>query len=131
MIDSHCHLNFDILKKDFTNIILRSEESGISKILTINTNPNDFDSHIDLIKDNKNIFISYGIHPQDVVQETIFSFDDLEKKMKYSQLVGLGETGLDFYHSDKHKMKQIEIFELHIEASIKYNLPIIVHQRNS
>ena len=131
MIDSHCHLNFENLKNDFHNIILRCKKNRVTKLLSINTAPKDFDDHINLIKDYKNIYISYGIHPQEVTNETNFSFDDLEKKMENSKLVGLGETGLDFFHSDEFKIKQIEIFESHIDASKKFNLPLIIHQRNS
>ena len=80
MIDSHCHLNFENLKNDFYNILLRCERNKVSKLLSSNTNPKDFDEHINLIKDYKNIYISYGIHPQELTNETSFSFDDLEKK---------------------------------------------------
>ena len=132
MIDSHCHLNFKSLKNDLDNVISRSKENGISNILSINTNPIEFDDHINLIKKYNNIHISYGIHPQEVTDRSIFSFDDLENKLSTNyQLIGLGETGLDYYHSDNYKINQIKIFESHIEASKKFDLPLIIHQRNS
>ena len=132
MIDSHCHLYFETLRNDLDNVISRSKENGISKILSINTNPIEFNDHINLIKKYNNIYISYGIHPQEVTNSSTFSFDDLENKFnKNKQLIGLGETGLDYYYSDEYKINQIEIFESHIEASKKFNLPLIIHQRNS
>ena len=131
MIDSHCHLNFESLKNDLNNILLRCKNNSISKLLTINTNPEDFDDHLNLIKNFKNIYISYGIHPQEVTNDTYFSFEHLQKKFEHTQLIGLGETGLDFYHSDEYKNKQIEVFEYHIEASKKFQLPLIIHQRES
>ena len=131
MIDSHCHLNFPKIKNDLKNIIERCTDNGVSKLLTINTNPFEFDDHLNLIKEFKNIYIAYGIHPQEVKNESFLSFDDIEKKIKNSKLIGIGETGLDFFHSKEFKKKQIEIFESHIEASKIFDLPIIIHQRNS
>ena len=131
MIDSHCHLNFESLKNDLPYVLSRCKKNGISKLLTINTKPEEFEDHINLIKEYENIYISYGIHPQEVTNKTVFSIDHVESKLKNAQLIGLGETGLDFFHSDQYKINQIEIFKSHIEASKKFNLPLIIHQRNS
>ena len=131
MIDSHCHLNFPSIKVDIKNVINRSEASGVTKLLSINTNPNKFDDHFNLIKEFKNIYIAYGIHPEEVKDNSFLSLDDLENKIKNPRVIGIGETGLDFYHSIEFKKKQYEIFESHIKASKEFNLPIIIHQRNS
>ena len=131
MIDSHCHLNFYSLKKDLKNIIEKSKTNGVTKLLTINTNPLEFDDHLNLIKNFDNIYIAYGIHPQEVNKQSQLYLDDIEKKMESSKLIGVGETGLDFYHSIEFQSKQIEVFESHIKASKAFNLPIIIHQRNS
>ena len=131
MIDSHCHLNFESLSKDISNIIKRCYENGVTHLLSINTSPKDFENHWDLIKDYNNIYISYGIHPENVDNESKLSFTEIEKVIENPQLIAFGETGLDFYHSIQYKQKQIEIFESHIEASKIYNLPLIIHQRNS
>ena len=131
MIDSHCHLNFESLSKDISNIIKRCYENDVTHLLSINTRPKDFESHLDLIKDYKNIYISYGIHPENIDNESKLSFIEIEKVIENSKLIAFGETGLDFYRSIQYKQKQIEIFEAHIEASKIYNLPLIIHQRNS
>ena len=131
MIDSHCHLNFEALSKDLSNIVKRSIDNGVTHLLSINTNPKDFQTHLDLISDFNNIFISYGIHPEGINNDTIFSFEEIEKVIKNPRLIAFGETGLDFYHSIEYKNKQFEIFEAHIEASKIYDIPLIIHQRNS
>ena len=131
MIDSHCHLNFPSLIADFDNILKRCKDNGINKLLTINTNPKDFQNHLNLIKDRDNIFIAYGIHPQEVNHESKLQFKDIENNIANSKLVAIGETGLDYYHSTKYKDNQIQIFESHIEASKIFDLPLIIHQRNS
>ena len=131
MIDSHCHLNFESLSKDISNIVKRCYENDVTHLLSINTRPKDFKSHLDLIKDYKNIYISYGIHPENIDYESKLSFIEIEKVIENPKLIAFGETGLDFYRSIQYKQKQIEIFEAHIEASKIYNLPLIIHQRNS
>ncbi len=131
MIDSHCHLNFESLSKDISNIIKRCYDNGVTHLLSINTRPKDFESHLDLINDYNNIYISYGIHPEDIDYESKLSFLEIEKVIENPKLIAFGETGLDFYRSIQYKQKQIEIFEAHIEASKIYNLPLIIHQRNS
>jgi len=131
VIDSHCHLNFESLSQDISNIIKRCYENGVTHLLSINTRPKEFESHLDLIKDYNNIYISYGIHPENIDNESKLSFIEIEKVIENPKLIAFGETGLDFYHSIQYKQKQIEIFESHIEASKIYNLPLIIHQRNS
>ena len=131
MIDSHCHLNFESLSKDLQNIMKRCNNNGVTHLLSINTRPKDFETHLNLISDFNNIYISYGIHPEGINNETILSYKEIDKIIKNPKLIALGETGLDFYHSIKYKEKQIEVFEAHIEASKIYDLPIIIHQRDS
>ena len=109
----------------------RCNENGVTHLLSINTNPKDFVTHMDLIRDFNNIYISYGIHPESINNDTILSHKEIEKIIENPKLIALGETGLDFYHSIKYKKKQIEVFEAHIEASKIYDLPVIIHQRNS
>ena len=131
MIDSHCHLNFDNLSKDFSSIIERAKENNITAILSINTNPDKFESHYQLINKHQSLFISYGLHPENVNPFNIPSVDNLKFFCEYEQVVGIGETGLDFYRSAEHKSEQYQSFENHIECSYETNLPLIIHQRNS
>ena len=131
MIDSHCHLNFDSLKNNFSTIIKNAQKNNITSILTINTNPEEFISHYKLIQNIKSIFISYGLHPEHVSKDTLITKENIIKNSFKGKVIGIGETGLDFYHSKQFKKEQLCSFENHIEASIETNLPLIIHQRNS
>ena len=131
MIDSHCHLNFDNLSKDFSSIIKRAKENNITAILSINTNPDEFESHYQLIEKHQSLFISYGLHPANVNSFNIPSINSLKFYCEYEQVIGIGETGLDFYRSTEHKSEQYQSFENHIECSYETNLPLIIHQRSS
>ena len=131
MIDSHCHLNFDSLTNDFNLIIQRAKENKIKAILSINTNPDEFESHYKLIKKHQSLFIAYGLHPANVNAFNIPSIDKIKLYCKYAEVIGIGETGLDFFHSTEHKSEQYKSFENHIECSYETNLPLIIHQRSS
>ena len=82
MIDSHCHLNFKSLSKDLPNIIKRCKKNNVTRLLSINTKPEDYINHLDLIKDYNNIYISYGIHPEEINNDSFLSSSDIEKNIK-------------------------------------------------
>ena len=131
MIDSHCHLNFDILKTNFSNIIDRAKKNNISSILTINTKIEEFHEHYDLNKNYNSIYKSTGVHPEHINAKSIPTTNELKSYCSYEKGIAVGETGIDLYHSDQNKISQYRSFENHIECSIETNLPLIIHQRNS
>jgi len=131
MIDSHCHLNSKSLADNIENIILNSKKNKVTSILSINTNPLEFLQHLKLINRYKGIYISYGLHPCEVNNNDQITMSDFDNHCKKNRVVGIGETGLDYYHSKEFVNEQIKCFELHIEAAIKYDLPLIIHQRDS
>ena len=131
MIDSHCHLNFDSIKNNLSNIINNSKNNSITSILSINTDPDEFKDHYNLIKNYKSIFISYGLHPENVSLTKSITKDLITANTNLEKVIGIGETGLDFYRSTEFKKEQYYCFEKHIEASIETKLPLIIHQRNS
>ena len=131
MIDSHCHLNFDSLSINIDTIIDNAITNNIKSILSINTNPADFEHHYKIIKKFKSIFISYGLHPEHVSDKNIINSNEIITNCSKDLVIGIGETGLDFYHSIEFKKEQYDVFEKHIEASYTTNLPLIIHQRNS
>jgi len=131
MIDSHCHLNFDIFKNNFSEIINKAKKNNITSILTINTKIEDFEYHYSLIKNYKSIYISTGVHPEHVNDCLIPSVNELKSYCTYEKVIAIGETGIDLYHSNKNINAQYKSFENHIECSLETKLPLIIHQRNS
>ena len=131
MIDSHCHLNFKKLSENFENIINNSKKNNINSILSINTNPEDFQDHLNLIKNYNSIYLSYGLHPSYVQSMNQIELQNFDQYCNSEKVIGIGETGIDLYHNRQFLKEQTQVFETHIEASIKHSLPIIIHQRNS
>ena len=131
MIDSHCHLDHEPLLSDLTNVIQRSKDVGIKKLLTISTSFESFSRIKDLIKIDEMIYGSIGIHPHESSKDIITS-DEIIKNLKENEkIIGIGETGLDFYYNNSEKEKQISSFKEHIEASIETDKPLIVHSRDA
>jgi len=131
MIDSHCHLDHEPLFSNIETLIKRSKEAGITKILTISTTSDSFGKIIKIVDSDPIIYGTFGIHPHEsetdiVSKEIIINNIKLNKK-----IIGVGETGLDFFYNHSDKKKQIESFEKHIQASLSLDIPLIIHSRNA
>ena len=131
MIDSHCHLDHEPLLSDLSNVIKRSKEVGIEKLLTISTSFESFSRVKELINRDEMIYGTIGIHPHESSTNIITSKKIIENLNENSKIIGIGETGLDFYYNNSEKDKQISSFKEHIKASIKTKVPLIVHSRNA
>ena len=131
MIDSHCHLDHEPLLSDLSNVIQRSKDVGIEKLLTISTSFESFSRVKDLINKDEMIYGTIGIHPHESSTNIITSKQIIENLNENPKIIGIGETGLDFYYNNSEKDKQIASFKEHIDASIKTNIPLIVHSRNA
>ena len=131
MIDSHCHLDREPIYSSLDKVLQRSKNVGIIKLLTICTSDENFKVVLDLVDKDSMIFGTYGIHPHEADNFKIKKNDIIQKLHAHSKIIGVGETGLDFYYNNSKEDLQIESFENHIKASIETNLPLIVHSRNA
>lgn len=131
MIDSHCHLDHEPLFENIAQIINRSKEVGIKKLLTICTTLEGFNNIKNILKIDKIIYGTFGIHPHETKTNIVTKNVIIENINQNHKLIGIGETGLDFYYNHSDKKKQIESFNQHIEAAIELKLPLIVHSRNA
>ena len=131
MIDSHCHLDHEPLLGDLSNVIKRSKEVGIKKLLTISTSYESFDRIKNIIQKDEMIYGTIGIHPHETTKNKITSDIIVKNITENEKIIGIGETGLDFYYNNSDKNDQINSFKEHIEASIKTNSPLIIHSRDA
>ncbi len=131
MIDSHCHLDHEKILDDLDNILKRSKEVGIKKLLTISTTLESFEKIKRIVLADEIIYGTFGIHPHESEKDIISTNDIVNHVKQNKKIIGVGETGLDFYYNHSDKMKQISSFEKHIEASILLKMPLIIHSRNA
>ena len=132
IIDSHCHLNYEPMSLSLKETIDRANKDGVKYLLTISTEDKSFDKILDIISRNKCVYGSYGIHPHEAKNHKSIKSEDIVKKTKLNKkIIGIGESGLDFYYNHSDKKDQIKCFEEHITAAQNSQLPIIVHTRNA
>ena len=131
MIDSHCHLDHDPLFNNINEILNRSKSVGLKKLLTICTSNESFENIKKILDLDEIIYGTYGIHPHETENNKVTKNVIIENIKKHPKIIGIGETGLDFYYNHSHKDEQIKSFKEHIEASIEVDLPIIVHSRSA
>jgi len=131
MIDSHCHLDHEPLFNDLENVLKRSKEVGIEKLLTICTTFESFVKIKQLVKKDDIIYGTYGIHPHEAKNDKVTKKLIIDEINANEKIIGIGETGLDFYYNLSDKKDQIKSFEEHIKASIELKIPLIIHSRNA
>ena len=132
IIDSHCHLNYEPMSLSLKETIDRANRDGVKYLLTISTEDKNFDKILNIISENKCVFGTYGIHPHEAKNYQSIKSEYIIKKTKLNKkIIGIGESGLDFYYNHSDKKDQISCFEEHITAAQRTQLPLIVHTRNA
>ena len=131
MIDSHCHLDHEPLLENLMDVINRSKEIGITKLLTICTTLDSFEKIKTIVSKDEMIYGTFGIHPHETENNQIDKQTIIRAVNKNNKIIGIGETGLDFFYNHSNKERQISSFVAHIEASIELSRPLIIHSRNA
>ena len=135
LIDSHCHLNHTKNDDTPSALIARAKAAGVGGMLTINVHiSNEFDEILDIAKTHENVWCTVGTHPHDASDEAEKSID-LEKLVKlansHEKVIGIGETGLDYYYDNSGQGDQIASFRKHIQACLETDKPVIIHARDA
>ena len=132
IIDSHCHLDYSNLYNQLDDVVKRAERNKVKYLLTICTTLESFQKIKLIINKYKNIYGTFGIHPHETKD-----FQNIDSKYiknltrENSKIIGIGETGLDYYYNHSDKEIQKRSFIDHIRAASELNIPVIVHSRNA
>ncbi len=132
--DSHCHLNFPELMQNIGTIRDDMAKAQVTRALVISTSLERFHEVHQLAMDYDNFWATVGVHPDnDDVQEP--TLDDLLTRSQLPRVVGIGETGLDYYRLGERSVAdmawQRDRFRIHIQAAQQTQLPLIIHTRSS
>ena len=131
LIDSHCHLDFDSFDEDRAETIARAQAAGIDRMVTICTRLSRFDEIHAIARAHACVDCSVGIHPHQVAEEGVAPTARLVELAAHPEVVGIGETGLDYYYDYSPRDEQRENFRNHIAAARQTGLPLIVHTRDA
>jgi len=130
--DSHCHLDYPELFNQLENIIKRAELNQVKKFLTICTTLKSFETIKIIVEKYNNVFGTFGIHPHESENhKDIDASYIINLKKQNKKVIGIGETGLDFYYNHSNKNSQKKSFIEHIKAAASLKVPVIVHSRNA
>lgn len=131
IFNTHTHLNSKELYEIHEELIKNAEECNVKKLVIVGFDLESSKKAIEIAEKHENIYASVGICPTEIRSDSIIEYDEYEKLLNNEKVVAIGEVGLDYYYDTTDKEKQTECFVKFIELANKYNLPIIIHSRDS
>ena len=131
LVDSHCHLNYKGLAEQQGEVLARARDRGVTAMLNIATRESEWDDVLAAAEANGDVWASVGIHPHDADHHADVDTAKLVERAAHPRVIGIGETGLDYYYDKSDRQRQRDSFRRHIHASQATGLPIIVHTRDA
>lgn len=131
LIDSHCHLNYKGLVEDQAAVLERARARGVTGMLCISTREREWDEVIAIAEREPDVWASVGIHPHEADDHPDVDAAKLIAAARHPRVIGIGETGLDYYYDHSDREQQKTSFRAHIAAARETGLPMIVHTRDA
>ena len=131
LIDSHCHLDFPDFGEEVGDVVARAHAAGVGLMVTISTKVSEFDRVRAVAERFPHVFCTVGIHPHEAASEPETDTATLVEMAKHPKVVGIGETGLDYYYEHSPRAAQQRNFRAHIAAARETGLPLVVHTRDA
>jgi TatD DNase family protein len=131
LVDSHCHLDFPDFAPELDAVMARAREAQVGLCVSIGTRMDGFARVREIAERFPDVWCSVGIHPHEAEKELLAAPDVLIEAAQHTKVVGIGETGLDYYYEHSPRAPQVANFRTHIAAARQTGLPLIVHTRDA
>jgi TatD DNase family protein len=131
LIDSHCHLEYEGLAEDQQGMLDRARAAGVGGFLNISTRRREWDRVIATAARERDVWASVGIHPHEADAHADLGEAALLEAASHPKVIGIGETGLDYYYDHSDRATQQALFRIHIGIARKTGLPLIIHTREA
>jgi len=130
LVDSHCHLDFPELAGRIDQLLDSMRKENVGAALCIGVSLESMPGVLSLAEKHANLYASVGVHPEhhDCTEPDV---ETLIKHAHHERVIGIGETGLDYYWHKNRPEWQRERFRVHIRAALEVHKPLIVHTRDS
>ncbi|WP_448657851.1 TatD family hydrolase [Sphingomonas sp. CJ99] len=131
LADSHCHLNYKGLAEQQDEVIARARATGVAAMLNISTREREWDDVLAVAEREPDVWATVGIHPHEADQHPDVDTEKLVARAAHPRVVGIGESGLDYYYDHSDRDRQRASFRAHLAACRQTGLPIVVHTRDA
>ena len=131
LIDSHCHLNYKGLVEDQPAVLARARASGVTGFLNISTRLAEWEAVVATAEREPDVWASVGIHPHEADAHADLGAQALLEATAHPKVIGIGETGLDYFYDHSDRAVQRKLFRMHIAVARETGLPLIVHTRDA
>ncbi len=131
LVDSHCHLTYEGLREDIDGVLARARAAGVETLLTIATRLSDHEEIVAVAERYGNVFATVGVHPHEADAAAHMTTEALLERTRHPRIVGIGETGLDYYYDNAPREAQRASFATHVAAAQRVGLPLVVHSREA
>lgn len=131
LVDSHCHLEYRGLVEDQQGVLSRARDAGIGAFLNISTKQSEWEQVVGTATRELDVFASVGIHPHEADNHEDLGRGVLLAATENPRVIGIGETGLDYYYEHSDRETQQKLFRMHIDVARETGLPLIIHTRDA
>lgn len=131
LVDSHCHLEYEGLVESQSEVLGRAREAGVGAFLNISTKRAEWDQVVGTANTESDVWASVGIHPHNADGHPDLTREELLEATRNQRVIGIGETGLDYYYDHSDRAEQQRLFRIHIEVARETGLPVIIHTRDA
>jgi TatD DNase family protein len=132
MIDTHSHIYSEEFDADGDEVIQRAKEAGVTKIVLPNVDAQSLPRMLELEAQYPDYcYAAVGLHPESVKENYQIELDIIREELERRKYLAVGEIGIDLYWDKTYQTEQIRAFQTQVEWAIEFNLPVIIHVRNS
>ena len=131
LADSHCHLNYKGLAEEQQAVLERARARGVTAMLNIATRESEWDEVLATAQREPDVWATVGIHPHEADQHPHVDTARLVARARHPRVVGIGESGLDYFYDHSDRSRQQASFRAHIAAAREAAVPIVVHTRDA
>lgn len=131
LIDSHCHLNYKGLVEEQAAVLARARAAGVSGFLNISTRISEWRDVVATAEREPDVWATVGIHPHEADAHADLGHEVLLEATRHPRVIGIGESGLDYYYDKSDRAVQRDLFRMHIGVARETGLPLVIHTRDA
>lgn len=130
LIDSHCHLDY-YSEIDRPNVLARAATAGVCEMVTIGTTLSQSQTLPAMAAAHPNLWCTVGIHPHHAAEEPVPEPQQIAALTNHPKVIGIGESGLDYFYDRSPRDVQQAVFRAHIRAASLAEVPLVIHAREA